>query len=581
MWACDYVMHNIRFEIDSDVHNFQRKGVVKEGNLFRHRSLFCEYKVYSPESNFRRVIDELTDDSLKILPKFKVSPKFELSLEKRECSFLSTSSLSRQLSDLEIEQIGGVLALMNFLGVGDLHKNNILFGEHNNSVIFAPVDLEVFYQKFKFTQMGLVSADKKHLHCCSGVSLFLEYLDEYPDPDFSVKLIFGYYKYLKIYLSNKSQLEKAFLGDAKRHQCISRVVFRDTRLYLPFVGGKGFDYFLSEESEQLERGDIPYFFSFVMENPERQFWWKNPDEYLPVKESKRFRCEVQSKIPDLVLEDLLYDFFMITQILDRARGAVTSISSYKGFKIIHKREFKFLLNEKFRCKIKSGDWNSVDSKLAYLKEHKRERPQLLICPTVYNNQVMIMLSSLFKFNIDINFLNYENKSRNTLDSDHRPIDLLYFLKKYKEYSEASLKTLGEVIESCNKVICELESTRKEYFQDADATQVNSVAIENLLDKLAKDFREVEAIDSKLLKAIFMPLLFSVLSTFSFHEFTELAEFYRASINDEDIAESFDRIQKYKKKKFSYEHPEAHRKASYMKMIKLTEESYAKFNRDFE
>ena len=110
--------------------------MVEENILYRHRSLFCEFKVYSPESDFRKALDEITDGSLKLLPKFKVSSNFELSLEKRECKFLSLSPLSRQLSDVEVEQIGGVLALMNFLGVGDLHKNNILFGEYENSVIF-------------------------------------------------------------------------------------------------------------------------------------------------------------------------------------------------------------------------------------------------------------------------------------------------------------------------------------------------------------------------------------------------------------------------------------------------------------
>lgn len=574
-------MYNIGSKFDSDTHNFKRKGVVEENILYRHRSLFCEFKVYSPESDFRKALDEITDGSLKLLPKFKVSSNFELSLEKRECKFLSLSPLSRQLSDVEVEQIGGVLALMNFLGVGDLHKNNILFGEYENSVIFAPVDLEVFYQKFSFTQMGLVSADKKHLKCCSGISLLLDYLGKYPDADFSVKLMFGYHKYLNIYLSNKSQLEAAFLGDAEGHQCISRVVFRDTRVYLPHVGGKKVDYFLNEESEQLERGDIPYFFSFVMEDPARQFWWKTPDEYLPLEENNRFRCEVQSQIPELALEDLLYDFFMITQVLDKARGAETSISSYKGFKVIHKREFKFFLSEKFRCKIKAGDWNSVDFELAYLKEHEFETPQLLICPTVYNNQVMIMLNSLYELNIDIRFLDYKNKFLDSLDRDQKAVDILYLLKKYKNYSDTEIKSLDEVIMSCNKIISELDSARKEYLQDIDAKQVNTAKIEYLLDKLSKDFKKVEAIDSNLSKAIFMPLLFSVLSTYPFHKFTELAAFYRGTINEENIANSFDQIQKYKKEKFSYEHPQAHGRITYMKMIKLTEESYAKFNRNNE
>lgn len=575
-------MLNVRSEIDSDSHNFQRRGVVEEGILFRHRSLFCEYKIYSPESRFRRVLDEITSESLKSLPKFEVSSNFVLSLEKRECKFLSVSPLHRKLSDLEVEQIGGVLALMNFLGVGDLHKNNILFGVYEKRVIFAPVDLEVFYQKFRFTQMGLVSADKKHLRCCSGISLFLEYLGRFPDPDFSVKLLFGYYKYLEAFLSNKSRLEEAFLGDAKAHECISRIVFRDTRVYLPHVGGKKVEHFLNEENEQLERGDIPYFFSFVMKDSERQFWWKTPDKYLPLKQNKRFKCEVQGQIPDLGLEDLLYDFFMITQILDKARGAETSISSYKGFRVIHKREFKFFLSEKFRCKMKAGNWNFVDSELAYIKEHELQTPQLFMCPTVYNNQVMIMLNSLYGFNIDIRFLDYKNKFfLDSLDHDHRSVDILYLLKKFKNFSDTKIKYLDEVIKSCNEVISELDSTRKEYLQDIDAKQVNTAKIEHFLEKLSRDFKKIEAIDSNLSKAIFMPLLFSVLSTYPFHEFTELAKFYRGSISNENVARSFDQIQRYKKEKFSYEHPEAHGMSSYTKMIKLTEESYAKFNRNYE
>ena len=270
---------------DSDLHNFQMKARVENGRVIKNRSLFCEYSLYSSSSSFRKKIDELFP-KLEILPylNFDIST-FDPTLGDQSYDFLKVSKIEREIKNSEVEQIGVVLAVMNFLGVADLHKTNILFGSNDEKTIFAPIDLECFFQHFYSNDVAFYPEIKTHLKCCSGVAQFLDYLTNYPDELFFVKLYYGYKEAMRKILENKVVLHELFLKQAKRARVPTRVVIKPTNVYAQYLGRTDIKIFINEENLQLIRNDIPYFFSFLDE-PNSLYYWLDKFNYRKVEDFK-------------------------------------------------------------------------------------------------------------------------------------------------------------------------------------------------------------------------------------------------------------------------------------------------------
>jgi hypothetical protein len=334
-------MNNIS-EIDSDFHNFQMKVRIENNKIIKNRSLFCEYSVYSKTSLFRLKLDELFP-ALVTLPylNFDITT-FGPTLSDQSCDFLEVTKIERKILDSEVEQIGATLAIVNFLGVTDLHKSNMLLGLSNNKMIFAPIDLECFFQHFYSNDSIFLPKTKTHFECCSGVARFLDHLTHYPDDLFFVKLYYGYKKAMSKIMECKETLHGLLLKQAGNMRIPTRVVLKPTGLYSRHLKlGEGYQ-FIDEEILQLKRNDIPYFFCFLDE-PTSVYYWQDKSNYKKVKKLFFKKRTFYNGSLEISLKHSFHFFRELIGLTSILTDRVNLIGSYQGIQLIRKNEHFVIL----------------------------------------------------------------------------------------------------------------------------------------------------------------------------------------------------------------------------------------------
>ncbi len=328
--------------IDADKHNFG-KTVFRAGvHIFKPRSLFCEYQIYAEESTFRQKLNRLLPGQFEILPFLRFQNFSHIATTShRPMEFLELKTIDRRLSDYEVSQIGGVLALMNILGVGDLHKTNILFGLKNDKLVFAPIDLEVFCQLFTISRMSLFGTSLSRLRS-GGIDHFLTYLEKHPDSNFSAKILWGYKNTLSELYKHRERFETAFFEAYPKHEIPTRVVLKNTREYFNLISKGTFHECFREEIIQLERGDIPYFFRFI-DGTSDIYFWESETRYQKVTSFSWLHShKILSLTQGIKCEEMLADASVLTSAFDPQIGDQQEITSYKDIVIIHKKLCKLV-----------------------------------------------------------------------------------------------------------------------------------------------------------------------------------------------------------------------------------------------
>lgn len=260
--------------------------------------------------------------------------------------FIEVRPLGRRLTDVEIEGIGEIYAVLAALGVSDQHKENVLFGEDvSGSPVMAPIDLEMFYSHFFGNGFGFNIPKTETYKSKTSISVFDAYRKSYPDPAFSCKIYFGYRRMLRLIERNFEEFHRAFWGRVSPMDIPSRVISKFTLQYYKFLRKNSFTDCFPEEVNQLTRGDIPYFFSFI--GAEKAFFWKNEEAYDLVR-SPFVSLGPWPKMP--VVDDvrLSMKYLTLFEAFDPQFGIdAPETVAYKDIIVIHRRTSKQVVTEDF------------------------------------------------------------------------------------------------------------------------------------------------------------------------------------------------------------------------------------------
>ena len=163
--------------------------------------------------------------------------------------------------------VGRSLALFSWLGVSDLHWENLVLGVGDRGrVVFAPLDIEMILADLSLpTETKLLpDADPEYAAICRhacGVRRVLPYLGKPVDPADLLAMAGAYHAHARLSRSSR---------DARSPTCSRacpdlretpiRVCLRGTGEYVRARTEPLWPPLLDAEAEQLARGDIPYFF---------------------------------------------------------------------------------------------------------------------------------------------------------------------------------------------------------------------------------------------------------------------------------------------------------------------------------
>lgn len=256
-----------------DAHNFGRRVTMRGGFVHKPRTLAWEWLVLSRRSPLRRALDAAAarrglEGAFSFLPDLRF--RRHASIAGGDVERLSLAPLPGRLSRSRRRAlaviVGRSLALFSWLGVADLHWENLAIGQDaRGAIVFTPLDVELVLADLSLpTETKLLpDPDPEYAEVCRhacGVRRALPWLGKPVDPRDLVALARAYRETLEL-LDDEAPAIAAvlarlpFLRDAPIRVCL-----RGTGDYVRARSEPVWPPLLDAESEQLARGDIPYFF---------------------------------------------------------------------------------------------------------------------------------------------------------------------------------------------------------------------------------------------------------------------------------------------------------------------------------
>lgn len=256
-----------------DSHNFGRRVTIRDGRVHKPRTLFWEWLLLSARSPLRRLLDELATrdglgpDTFAFLPDLHFrSPRARTG---GEVEHVELEPLPDPTSDSrrELARIAGrSIALFAWLGVADLHWENLVLGMSDRGrVVFAPLDVEIVLADMSLpTETKLLpDADPEYAAIsrhAAGVRRLLPYLGKPIGAADLLAMASTYRRTLDLLDRHARTIADVLAGVPGFRDAPIRVLLRGTGEYVHARSTPPWPPLLDAELEQLDRGDIPYFF---------------------------------------------------------------------------------------------------------------------------------------------------------------------------------------------------------------------------------------------------------------------------------------------------------------------------------
>ncbi|HYQ04730.1 MAG TPA: hypothetical protein VER96_38915 [Polyangiaceae bacterium] len=255
-----------------DSHNFGRRVLLNGERIEKPRTLLWEWLLLSSESPLRVLLDSAAARDGFGVDAFGFLPTLQF--------FGTRGALGGEVERLRLEPlpaldaesrrelaliVGRSLALWSWLGVADLHWENLVLGVNERGrMVFGPLDIEMILAELSLpTETKLLpDADPEYAAICrhaSGVRRVLPFLGK-PIAVAELLTMAGAYRGTLSFLDRHAdEITKVFSALPELRQAPLRVLLRGTADYVQAPKSL-WPPLLDAEVEQLARGDIPYFF---------------------------------------------------------------------------------------------------------------------------------------------------------------------------------------------------------------------------------------------------------------------------------------------------------------------------------
>ncbi len=256
-----------------DSHNFGRRVTLLETRVRKPRTLLWEWLLLCAESPLRRLLAELAEADglgqgffgfLPTLQFFGSKGRAGGEVERVALSPLPRLSKRRRAELAAI--VGRSLSLFSWLGVADLHWENLVLGvDTRGATVFGPLDIELILADLALpTETKLLpDADPEYAAICrhaSGVRRVLPYLGKPLAAADLLAMLAAYLETLALLERHGRAIADVFASLPELREAPIRVCLRGTDEYVQARSTPLWPPLLAAETEQMARGDIPYFF---------------------------------------------------------------------------------------------------------------------------------------------------------------------------------------------------------------------------------------------------------------------------------------------------------------------------------
>ena len=255
-----------------DSHNFGRRVELRGDRVHKPRTLAWERLVLSPASPLRRLLAELAAESalgegaFAFLPSLRFWPRGRLGGEVERLALAPVGRLGREGRRDLARVVGRSLALWSWLGVSDLHWENLALGrDARGALVFGPLDVELILGDLGSpTETKLLpDADPEYAEVCRhacGVRRALPWLGKPVDAGDLLAMARAYLEVLALLDRHATRVARTLAAVPGLREAPIRVCLRGTGDYVLARDEPVWPPLLDAEAEQMARGDIPYFF---------------------------------------------------------------------------------------------------------------------------------------------------------------------------------------------------------------------------------------------------------------------------------------------------------------------------------
>lgn len=257
-----------------DSHNFGRRVLVRGARVLKPRTVLWEWLLLAPESPLRCALDRAAEQdgatgAFGFLPSLRFyasSQPFGGVVQRLELRALERPNAVLRLELARV--VGRGLALFSWLGMADLHWENLVLGrDGRDRLVFGPLDVEMILADLSLpTETKLLpDGDPEYVEVCrhaAGVRRVLPYLGKPIRPQHLLAMAGAYLGTLDLLERHRSALAQSVAQVPGLKDTPIRVCLRGTDEYVRARSAPPWPPLLEAERVQLERGDIPYFFRF-------------------------------------------------------------------------------------------------------------------------------------------------------------------------------------------------------------------------------------------------------------------------------------------------------------------------------
>ncbi|MBX3276246.1 MAG: hypothetical protein KF729_38695 [Sandaracinaceae bacterium] len=250
-----------------DSHNFGRRVTVREDVVHKPRTLLWEWLVLARESPLRAALDAAAPGAFDFLPALSFGDvRTPAGGEVERIALAPLPALGDEERRALARITGRAIALFAWLGAADLHWENLALGlDARGRVVFCPLDVEMILDDLALpTATKLlpdadpeIAAVARH---AAGARRVLPFLGKPVGAPELLAIASAYHETLARLERHAAAIAAALDGVEGLRDAPIRVLLRGTDEYVRASERPPWPPLLAAETEQLARGDIPYFF---------------------------------------------------------------------------------------------------------------------------------------------------------------------------------------------------------------------------------------------------------------------------------------------------------------------------------
>lgn len=242
-----------------DTHNFGQ-FVRQEGSwIVKPRPIFWEELFLGENSILRDFLRSKTKlDPFKWYPslKFKYCKSFAMPYSGKVEKYHLATELGVDQRELS-SAIGALLGNCLFWGISDLHVGNVAMGlSRDRNINVFPLDVESLFFDIKLLSHSYLLKSVINKHQIVGVNRFL-------DKEILIEVLLKSFINLIEYYHDNFELILKFLRSIDLNGIPIRCILKNTSTYYRNIKSLDNSLFFNEEIDQIKRGDIPYFYTYI------------------------------------------------------------------------------------------------------------------------------------------------------------------------------------------------------------------------------------------------------------------------------------------------------------------------------